>query len=301
MNIERANYINLLGVVEAEGKVRLEIIRPVESMAQWPILDTIDTQPVLFAEFQNKAGTVVLRQQIGFQGLCLHPVSDVAQVPEVYVVGGVVALPTDASLLRIIDTEKVRGEQTIPEFGPELNFNWKPDPKTLTGVVKISWTVTHPDKVQLVNTICRVDQHGKWHPLALPSQNTEAEIDFDELPGGTLALGVLTTDGFHIARAQSSVFQLPLKSCVPVIYSPVEGERIKTGERVSLNGCGYYRESNTVEDRWLSWSDDVEGELGPGRYVDVTLTPGKHTLTLRAGSPGREGKAQVSFFVAGTS
>jgi hypothetical protein len=90
-----------------------------------------------------------------------------------------------------------------------------------------------------------------------------------------------------------------LKPCTPLIYSPLEGARFAVGERVFLNGRGFYRESNKAEERWLSWSSDVEGELGPGRYVDVTLKPGKHTLTLRAGSPGREGEAQVTILVAG--
>ena len=115
--------------------------------------------------------------------------------------------------------------------------------------------------------------------------------------GGTLALGVMSTDGFNVTRAVSSVFQLPLKPCVPSIYSPLEGERFRAGERIFLNGRGYYRETGTVEDRWLSWSDDLDGELGPGRYVDVSLKPGKHTLTLRARQPGREGKAQVTIVV----
>ena len=75
MNSERANYINLLGVIEADGKVRLENIMPAASMAQWPIMDTIDTPAVVLAEFQNKSGKVVLRQAIGAQALCLHPVT----------------------------------------------------------------------------------------------------------------------------------------------------------------------------------------------------------------------------------
>lgn len=296
MTSKLANYVNLFGVIN-DKDARLDFIMPVDSTSEWPVSEAIQLDPAVSVEFHDKGGNILLRYPIGVQTLCPHPLPGKNWSDDSRILGGVVPIPPDASSLKIVNSTSILLERIIPGNGPVVDFDWDPVKRGTDGVQKIDWKAVHPDGEPITHILSVVQEDGTWQPLTFPSTATETTVDFDELPGGKVQLGVICTDGFHVTRAASAVFELPLRPCMPNIISPIEGQRFNSNERIHLSGMGYYREKMEPEYRWLFWFDDMEGPLGPGREFDVALKPGKHQITLQAGSPGREGKATVSLFV----
>jgi hypothetical protein len=75
---------------------------------------------------------------------------------------------------------------------------------------------------------------------------------------------------------------------------PDLGKSISTSfPAASAAGHGFWLESMPRELEDLAWSSDRQGELGRGRSLRVTLAPGHHRLTLRAGSDARAGETSL--------
>jgi hypothetical protein len=297
MKTERALYVNVVATMQTNGNMILGQIYPVPALPRQFRSEALQTGTLALAEFQDKAGTVVWRQQMEAQRLCSIPVpgSVAPRPPGNRVYAAIVVLPDDAAILRILENGAVAAERKVPSTGPMLDFQWTPGTSELKGVHKVGWKATHPEGAPMVHTLCLVPEKGPWLPLSFPANISEVSVNFDELYGGKLAFGVISTDGFYVAKAKSATFQRPLSACVAIISSPRAGETTAAGGRIVLDGYGYYRETGEFERKWLFWSDDQVGDLGFGKRIEVFLKPGKHQITLRAGSPGREGKAQVSF------
>jgi chitinase len=68
------------------------------------------------------------------------------------------------------------------------------------------------------------------------------------------------------------------------------------GAVVVLRGSATDLEDGSIPEEKLTWSSDVQGELGKGYEVAINnLTPGSHTLTLTAvDSQGISGSASVN-------
>jgi hypothetical protein len=245
----------------------------------------------------------VLRYPIGVQRACVLPGPDGRQEPPPVVVGGVVPLPADAELLRILGAAEALKpylnsagdlliERRIPAAGPDLRLTRATVPKKRSDRLVVRWSAKHPEGAAMTHTVCAVVDRV-WRALTLPSDALEVEIDARSLPGGRLAIGVMSTDGFNVSRVRSAAFSLPLAPCIPRIVSPLDGAVLSPGHRIHCAGYGEYPEGDAIESRWLFWSDNGKVDLGPGSDFDVPLRPGKHRITLRAGAPGREASASV--------
>lgn len=137
------------------------------------------------------------------------------------------------------------------------------------------------------------DDGRTWQPLVRPTAEREAVVDFDEFPGGERCrVAVLATNGTLSSEAVSEPFSVAPKACRAMIHEPPAAARLPSGD-VVLVGNGWWLESMTPELEDLEWTSDRQGVLARGRTARVTLSPGRHVITLRAGRGDRAGEASI--------
>ena len=90
---------------------------------------------------------------------------------------------------------------------------------------------------------------------------------------------------------------------VVTITSPASGASVPESTAVVFAGAATDAEDGPLADTTLRWSSSIDGLLGSGDSLSVaTLTPGQHTITLRADdSAGATGSATVVVTVVGTA
>ena len=304
MQLKLAPFVNVLAVVTDRNELSIEHVSPVIAAPEQHRSEATHAGASAVIEMLGRDGTVLLRDVLVLQRFCLHPVpwAQVDRPEEGRVFAGIIAVPPDAALLQVTSTlEEVevalKAERVVPAEGPIVRFDWDPGNSLLSARQTISWDATHPQGTNMLHTLFVRQEDGTRIPISLPGPKPVAEVDFDALPGGLVALEVEATDGFHVTRVESPAFKRPLSATVATIVSPLDDEQLLEGQPIVLRGHGYYRETGTWERRWLFWSSDVQGDLGPGSPAAIQLQPGKHRITLRAGVPGREGHAEVTITI----
>jgi hypothetical protein len=139
---------------------------------------------------------------------------------------------------------------------------------------------------------------GQTYRQLSPSiTKTSYTVNFDLLAGGNRQIMVQATDGGNTISATSPIFAVPIKPVIAVILSPADQASVP-GKWVTLQGQGFYLEEDKPELSALTWSSSVQGALGIGRIIQVTLRPGTHTITLIAGRADRQGAATISLNVS---
>lgn len=182
----------------------------------------------------------------------------------------------------------------LPEASPEVSFEGSPS-RSAEGRVLLRWRATgEPEPVEYR---VHFSHDGRsWLPVSRRLVSSEMEIDLDRLPGGDeCRFRVRATNGVRSGEAVSRAFRLAIKPCQALIQQPIDGTEV-AGE-VTLDGNGWWMEEGRAEVEALRWESDRDGPVGEGRGLVVTLTPGPHTITLRAGSGDRVGDATVQVTV----
>jgi hypothetical protein len=91
---------------------------------------------------------------------------------------------------------------------------------------------------------------------------------------------------------------------IPIIKFPLNGTEHYTGEQVLLDATGTYDDSmGPYFPIKLSWFSNIDGFLGSGGVISVTLTKGEHVITLYAddGAPDHNVSTSVEISVKGPS
>jgi hypothetical protein len=165
-------------------------------------------------------------------------------------------------------------------------------------VQRIAWSATHPEGRHVSYALAYTNDDGAtWQPLLLPSPATELEVDFDTLPGGRGRLRLIATDGTATAMSDSPVLRVARKPCIPTIFEPADGAELPGDEPITLHGQGYYLEERRVDEEHLDWNSSLDGPVGNGAAIQVELRPGKHEITLEAGTPARRASTSVNVTV----
>ncbi|MCF6337277.1 MAG: PKD domain-containing protein [Gammaproteobacteria bacterium] len=73
-----------------------------------------------------------------------------------------------------------------------------------------------------------------------------------------------------------------LSDPVTTITNPANGSVHPESSNISFTGTGSDDEDGTLSGESLEWSSDTDGQLGTGTTVSSTLSPGSHTITLKA-------------------
>ena len=167
----------------------------------------------------------------------------------------------------------------------------------------MTWTASDSDGDDLTFGIFYSnDGGGTWTPVATDLTETSYQLDTTSLPGGEeVQIRVLASDGFHTTTTDSPPFSIPTKTPDVLIAAPNEGAPVPPERAVYLAGSAHDPEDGPLSDAALSWWSDRDGLLGRGATVIVpglTLTPGWHTITLRAADNDSQiGSASVNLFV----
>ena len=153
-----------------------------------------------------------------------------------------------------------------------------------SGTYTITWTASDLDGDPLTYSVLYSPDGSNWVPVGTAITTTQLAVNAAELAGGTAArVRVLATDGVNTSSDESdTAFTVGRKGPSAFILAP-EGEvRFMPGTPVWLQGYGYDLEDGTLEGAALSWHSDRDGDLGTGSQALVTLSPGRHVITLAA-------------------
>jgi Metallo-peptidase family M12B Reprolysin-like len=174
---------------------------------------------------------------------------------------------------------------------------------TLSGNQNITWTGSDLDGNPLTyNILYSRDNGATWVGIGSGITGTTYNLDFSGL-AGTIGAGgkikVMVSDGFNSAEDISdNPFTIGNKPPVAAIISPPPGAAFTTGPKVVLEGAGMDLENGSLGDSALSWLSSIDGALGAGQLVEVSLSPGVHTITLTAtDSDGVSGVASIQITV----
>jgi len=159
----------------------------------------------------------------------------------------------------------------------------------LTGrTVEVRWTASDPDGDSLRYAVQYSGDGGAtWRSLVAGWASTTYELDLSRIPGTHQGLiRVLATDGFHTAQDQSdATFTVATHPPETLILTPDDNAVFFGNQGIVLRGSGYDNEDGTLADANLTWSSDLNGNLGAGRQLSVdasTLREGTHAITLTA-------------------
>ncbi len=182
---------------------------------------------------------------------------------------------------------------------PELRLDWQPEGR-VEGRARVSWESTQPVGLPLQFFLRYSHTGGQtWQRVGWRTDQPEAVVDFDQLPGGERCLlEVVATDGINTVTRVSELFAVAVKACRALVVAPVDRSVVAEGQPVILIGQGYDIEACQPELEALVWTSSQDGELGRGRALTVDrLSPGEHRITLTAGHPPRQGSESVTIRV----
>jgi hypothetical protein len=94
---------------------------------------------------------------------------------------------------------------------------------------------------------------------------------------------VLVSDGINTGQGISPTFSIPRKGLAAVqITTPTPNFGQPASSPVYFTGLAYDTEDGMLSGTALAWKSNLQGALGTGSPLSVTLQPGIHTITLTA-------------------
>jgi hypothetical protein len=155
------------------------------------------------------------------------------------------------------------------------------------GTGAITWTISDPDSSSFTSELFYSANNGTtWSQIGqVPNSGTSLTVDFTLLPG-TNDMGlikVLVSDGINTGQGVSPNFSIPKKGLAMVqITSPTPNFGQPASSPVYFTGLSYDTEDGVLSGAALAWKSNLQGELGTGSPLSVSLQPGVHTITLSA-------------------
>ncbi|MFQ5857774.1 MAG: right-handed parallel beta-helix repeat-containing protein, partial [Anaerolineae bacterium] len=211
--------------------------------------------------------------------------------------------PAEASRVALLHGERVLDEKVASPNAPEISFTSPRDGETWDGIKTIAWTAGDADGDELTFAVFYSHDAGQnWMPVAIDWTETSFQLDTTSLPGGDdVRIRVLAGDGFHTTTADSPALSVPTKAPDVSIVAPADNALLLPEQAMYLSGSAHDSEDGLISDVALSWWSDRDGLLGRDGTLIVpalTLSPGWHTITLRAAdNDGQIGLARVNVFV----
>jgi len=279
--------IRISGRLDLEGNLTL---RPAFRTAIPPERWRHDTLAYV-AEVLDARGHALVRVPLSASGTCESASTSVR---------GSVDLPEDAARLEIFHVDAsgrdpiLLASERVPRQGPELRLLEVPEGQAETEFT-LTWEATgEPSPIRyFIDYSCGRE---RWEPLSLGISEPRLTVDFAQLAGGEQCrVAVTASNGLRSSRVESAPFRVPEKPCAAIILQPINGDEVQP--QVVLVGNGWWREEGRAETEALTWTSDVQGELGRGQTLAVQLEPGTHRITLHAGSGERTGEESVTVYV----
>ncbi len=155
------------------------------------------------------------------------------------------------------------------------------------GTTPISWTIVDPDSSTFDSQVLYSPDNGTtWGQIGeATNSGTSLMVDFTQLPGtnGKGLIKVLVSDGVNTGSATSPNFTIPRKAPSGLgIGTPAAGAYRQAADAVQFSGYAYDIDDGALMGSALAWSSNLQGALGTGSPLAVSLQLGVHTITLTA-------------------
>ncbi len=290
------SYVLVSGLVGDDDTGELDPLVVLESDAEPP--DTPTGGEYCLA-FYDPAGAPLANYCFDLSFTPVESAESVDVAPFAY------ALPYPAETTRValLHGETLLDERAASANAPEISLMSPSGGEVWDGIQTVIWEASDAGGDELTFGVFYSNDGGDtWMPIAMDLTDTSYRLDTTALPGGEeVLIRVLVSDGFHTIRVDSPPLSVPTKAPEVLIATPDEGALSPPEQALYLAGSAYDPEDGPLSDAALSWWSDRDGLLGRGAPLIVpglTLSPGWHTLTLRAAdSDSQIGSASINLFV----
>jgi len=290
------SYLMVSGVIYSDTqRVAFTPVYPLGSLAR----PDIDEGGDYCLEERASTGFTLVRQcfQPSFSNYELGAITN-----EAYFIR---TLPQVSGAVEIVLTHggEVLGQVRASNFAPTVRLI-RPNGGEVwpaEGTYTVSWEASDGDGDALKFSLYySPDDGASWSPVALDVEGNQYTVTLSLYPGSERArFKVVASDGFLFAEDISDApFRVIAKAPQAEILSPQSGATLAPGYGALLEGAASDIEDGPIPDDRLTWSSDVDGFLGTGRWIVVTLSPGYHNITLTAtDSDGNRGTATIRVYV----
>ena len=179
-----------------------------------------------------------------------------------------------------------RAEETLAridaEPAPALEVRFPSVDELEGGHGTVVYRADSPSDRLSVAVRASLDGGATW--TAITSHEREGEIDVSSLlerSGEECFLEVLASSGYHTAAEHTERFRVRPSDQEILAWSSASSERVPSGEPVDLIAIA----DGGAGSSELSWYSDLDGELGPGARLTVTLRAGRHLIEVRSSAP----------------
>jgi hypothetical protein len=165
---------------------------------------------------------------------------------------------------------------------------WLSDSPTPT--VHVEWALSPEDAKAPVFVRASSDEGRSWTAFNVPRGAKRIDIDPASLPPGNGCV-VEALAGNRLRTASWRSARLPVQTGrdALIVLAPGDDTRVRYGEAIELVAITTYGAGSEE----IIWSSDRDGDLGVGGYQLVRLSPGRHVLSVRRGSCGKQTKGGV--------
>lgn len=189
--------------------------------------------------------------------------------------------------VQILFDDEVIGFQSASSGIPEVTVLKPENGEIFDGeVATFEWTSSHSEDEDIFYSIFYRDNGENWDLIATDLSETLLEVDLDNLSQSDEArIRVQVSDGFNIAEDTSATFSVANSPPNVRMKSPSDNARIDTAATITFRGSASDLEDGQLEGPSLTWSSNIDGDLGTGRILELpgsTLSKGTHIITLRA-------------------
>ena len=119
-----------------------------------------------------------------------------------------------------------------------------------------------------------------WESSIDGAIGTGTNVSTTTLSEGTHTISLTVTDTNNAST--SSHIAITIQNTPPeaVIQRPLDGSSFALDQSITLQGFGSDSEDGTITGAYLTWTSSIDGVLGSGSPLSVTLSKGTHTITL---------------------
>ena len=171
--------------------------------------------------------------------------------------------------------------------------------------ISLSWAGTDADGDSLTYRVYySADNSSAYAPLVLETTDTSMQIAAGNLRGSDAArIGISVSDGTRSSFAETPVFKVAQHAPEVQILTP--SGQLFANQGFVLEGVGYDKEDGLLGLSALSWSSNLDGQLGTSSHVVLAtddLTEGAHVITLTGiDRSGATGTAAITIVVNRTN
>lgn len=279
---EPAKVLYMTGLISADGKVTVA--------SSWvedgrPDKQTPDSPYA--AVFKDKSGTVLGRHPFYVSFTTSESGSGTgAHQADASPFGFHASFPSQTHQVEIHHFDKVLATFQVPEVGPKVEITSPVNKAHVTAPLDMAWKAMAPAGTRLFTDVSASNDGGKtFTPAAVLVEGESVTILSANLPSGTVLLRVQVSDGFNVAEDTVEVWVEP-RPLEPAIIQPEPGAVLQANVPVTLSGSVIVPGGGWMKPSDITWSSDLDGELGTGDFVTVRLSKGTHRLTLKATKDG---------------